>query len=54
MGGVANLPVMIYQFALAPYENWRELAWAGALLITFSILALSTVARLLLKKDTAR
>jgi phosphate transport system permease protein len=54
MGGVANLPVMIYQFALAPYQNWRELAWAGALLITFSILALSIVARLLLKKDTAR
>ena len=54
MGGVANLPVMIYQFALSPYENWRELAWAGALLITFSILALSTLARLLLKKDSAR
>ena len=29
MGGVSNLPVMIYQFALAPYQNWRELAWAG-------------------------
>jgi phosphate transport system permease protein len=54
MGGVSNLPVMIYQFALAPYQNWRELAWAGALLITMSILALSIVARLLLKKDTAR
>lgn len=54
MGGVSNLPVMIYQFALAPYENWRELAWAGALLITLSILALSIVARLLLKKENAR
>ncbi|HEV2559718.1 MAG TPA: phosphate ABC transporter permease PstA [Microvirga sp.] len=54
MGGVSNLPVMIYQFALAPYQNWRELAWAGALLITLAILALSIVARLLLKKDTAR
>ena len=54
MGGVANLPVMIYQFALAPYPNWQELAWAGALLITLSILALSIVARLVLKKDTAR
>ena len=54
MGGVSNLPVMIYQFALAPYENWRELAWAGALVITMSILALSVVARLLLKKDKAR
>jgi phosphate transport system permease protein len=54
MGGVSNLPVMIYQFALAPYQNWRELAWAGALLITLSILALSVVARLFLKKDSAR
>ena len=53
MGGVSNLPVMIYQFALSPYQNWRELAWAGALVITLSILALSIVARLLLKKDKA-
>ncbi|WP_036348093.1 phosphate ABC transporter permease PstA [Microvirga sp. BSC39] len=54
MGGVANLPVMIFQFALSPYENWRELAWAGALIITMSILALSIVARLLLRKDKVR
>jgi phosphate transport system permease protein len=54
MGGVANLPVMIYQFALSPYQNWRELAWAGALVITLSILALSIVARLLFKKDSVR
>jgi phosphate transport system permease protein len=54
MGGVSNLPVMIYQFALAPYENWRELAWAGALVITMSILALSIAARLLFKKESAR
>jgi phosphate transport system permease protein len=53
MGGVSNLPVTIYQFALAPYPNWRELAWAGALIITLSILALSIVARLLLRKDKA-
>jgi phosphate transport system permease protein len=54
MGGVSNLPVTIYQFALAPYQNWRELAWAGALIITLSILVLSIVARLLLKKDKVR
>jgi phosphate transport system permease protein len=54
MGGVANLPVMIYQYALSPYQNWRELAWAGALVITLSILALSVVARLLLRKDNGR
>jgi len=54
MGGVSNLPVMIYQFALAPYQNWRELAWAGALIITMSILALSVVARLIVKRDHVR
>lgn len=54
MGGVSNLPVMIYQFALSPYQNWRELAWAGALLITTSILILSVLTRFLLRKDTAR
>lgn len=54
IGGVSNLPVMIYQFALAPYPNWQQLAWVGALIITLSILALSVVARLVLKKDNAR
>ncbi|MEN3929886.1 phosphate ABC transporter permease PstA [Microvirga sp. W0021] len=53
MGGIPNLPVMIYKFALSPYENWQELAWAGALLITLTILALSIIARLLLKKEKA-
>jgi phosphate transport system permease protein len=46
-GGVSNLPVTIYAFAASPYDNWRELAWAGALLITFSILILSITARYL-------
>lgn len=50
MGGVANLPVTIYQFALSPYENWQALAWAGALVITLFILALSIAARLLLDR----
>ncbi len=45
MGGVSNLPVTIYQFASAPYENWQQLAWAGSLIITLSILLLSLVAR---------
>jgi phosphate transport system permease protein len=54
IGGVSNLPVMIYQFALSPYQNWRELAWAGALLITAAILILSVLTRFLLRKDTAR
>ncbi len=54
MGGVSNLPVTIFQFALSPYQNWQELAWAGALIITMTILALSIVARFVIKKDIAR
>ncbi|MEE7506434.1 phosphate ABC transporter permease PstA [Methylobacterium mesophilicum] len=54
MGGVANLPVMIYQFALSPYPNWQGLAWAGALLITTTILALSIIARLVIKPQASR
>ncbi|KQO65951.1 hypothetical protein ASG60_03180 [Methylobacterium sp. Leaf469] len=54
MGGVPNLPVMIYQFALSPYGNWQQLAWAGALLITVTILALSIVARFVIKSERAR
>jgi phosphate transport system permease protein len=42
---MANLPVAIYQFALSPFENWVDLAWVGALLITFSVLALNILAR---------
>jgi len=42
---MANLPMVIFQFALSPYDNWQRLAWAGALLITFAILMLSIMAR---------
>ncbi|MYM33195.1 phosphate ABC transporter permease PstA [Duganella sp. FT50W] len=42
---MANLPVVIYGFAMSPYDNWRELAWGGALLVTFSVLALNIIAR---------
>ena len=45
---MANLPVVIFQFALSPYRNWQDLAWAGALIITATILALSVAARFLL------
>ncbi len=44
---MANLPVVIFQFALSPYEDWQRLAWAGALLITLTVLALNIVARVL-------
>jgi phosphate transport system permease protein len=42
---MANLPVVIFQFALSPYPNWQQLAWSGALMITLSILVLSISAR---------
>ena len=44
---MASLPVVIFQFALSPYEDWQELAWTGALIITFAVLALSIIARAL-------
>ena len=46
-GPMANLPVVIFQFAMSPYADWQRLAWGGALLITFAILFLNIVARLL-------
>jgi phosphate transport system permease protein len=49
-GGVSNLPVTIYAFASAPYDNWQQLAWAGALLITGAILILSVSARALVNR----
>jgi phosphate transport system permease protein len=45
---MANLPVVIFQFALSPYKDWQDLAWAGALIITASILILSISARVIL------
>jgi phosphate transport system permease protein len=46
---MANLPVVIFQFAMSPYTDWHELAWAGALLITFGVLGFTILARLLLR-----
>ncbi|WP_028007578.1 phosphate ABC transporter permease PstA [Solimonas flava] len=44
---MANLPVVIFQFALSPYEDWQQLAWVGALLITVAVLSLNIIARTL-------
>jgi phosphate transport system permease protein len=44
---MASLPVVIFQFALSPYKDWQQLAWTGALIITFTVLALSIGARAL-------
>ncbi|HJT43483.1 MAG TPA: phosphate ABC transporter permease PstA [Rhizomicrobium sp.] len=48
---MASLPAVIFQFALAPYEDWHTLAWAGALLITATVLVLSIIARILENKN---
>ena len=44
---MASLPAVIYQYALSPYDDWHRLAWAGALLVTATVLTLSIIARLL-------
>ena len=44
---MASLPGVIFAFALSPYEGWQQLAWTGALIITFAVLTLSVLARLL-------
>ena len=46
-GPIASLPYVIFQFAMSPYEDWHHLAWAGALLITVTVLTLSIAARIL-------
>ena len=47
---MASLPTVIFQFALSPYQDWHDLAWAGALLVTATVLFLSIIARILEKK----
>ncbi|HAX21879.1 MAG TPA: phosphate ABC transporter permease PtsA [Hydrogenophaga sp.] len=49
---MANLPVVIFQFAMSPYDNWIRLAWGGALLITLSVLVLNIIARVFLREKT--
>ncbi len=50
---MANLPVVIFQFAMSPYQDWQNLAWAGALLITFSVLTLNILARVLFRQSAS-
>ncbi len=47
---LANLPVVIFQFAMSPYEDWQHLAWAGSLLITLGVLALNIAARIVFRR----
>jgi phosphate transport system permease protein len=47
---MANLPVVIFQFAMSPYDNWIQLAWGGALLITLAVLLLNLLARVFFRE----
>jgi phosphate transport system permease protein len=47
---MGNLPVVIYQFALSPYDNWVNLAWGGALLIALVVLGVNILARIIFRK----
>jgi phosphate transport system permease protein len=51
---MASLPVVIFQFAMSPYKDWQNLAWAGALLITVAVLTLSITARILGAQKTSK
>ena len=51
---MANLPVVIFQFALSPYDDWRALAWAGALLITLAVLVINILARSVFRQASIR
>lgn len=48
---MANLPVTIFKFAMSPFTNWQELAWAGVFLITMGVLALNIIARVFLRAE---
>ncbi len=50
---MANLPVVIFQFAMSPYDNWIRLAWAGALIITLAVLLLNIIARVFFRDKVA-
>jgi len=47
---LANLPVVIFQFAMSPYADWHRLAWGGAALITLAVLALNVAARVAFRR----
>jgi phosphate transport system permease protein len=50
---MANLPVVIFQFAMSPYDNWIRLAWGGALLVTLAVLVLNILARVFFREKVS-
>ena len=53
-GPMANLPVVIFQFALSPYDDWKSLAWGGAFLITLTVLVINILARSVFRQTAVR
>ncbi len=53
-GPMANLPVVIFQFAMSPFEDWKSLAWAAALLITLTVLVINILARSVFRQSAVR
>ena len=53
-GPMANLPVVIFQFAMSPFDDWKRLAWAAALLITLAVLVLNILARTVFRQSSVR
>jgi phosphate transport system permease protein len=53
-GPMANLPVVIFQFAMSPFDEWQHLAWAGALIITLAVLFLNIFARSVFRQRVAK
>ena len=51
---MASIAVVIYQFALSPYDDWQHLAWAGALIITLFVLGLNILARTFFRQEQAQ
>ena len=51
---MANLPVVIFNFALSPYENWQRLAWGGAALIALVVLGINILTRVVFRDQTRR
>ena len=51
MSPMANVPVVIFQYAMSPYENWHSLAWAGAFILTLFVLLISLIARAIVSRD---
>jgi phosphate transport system permease protein len=48
---MANVPVVIFQYAMSPYDSWHTLAWAGAFILTLFVLAVSLAARALVSRN---